>query len=171
MSTARLRAKLTKAGYDEDIIFEMDRNEDPTTIRSWLYNFGGSTMNIIKVICENNARPVLKNVWDSALSASSHYTSSLSVTTICPPRLPPRTGFYSTPRTCPCVSAPRGQVHAPARLTSITRRRRRASWADHVINFPAARARVSRNAFIITDVVFQGRSPAPSHWQSPFHLP
>ena len=31
-----------------------------------LYNFGGSTMNIIKVICENNARPVLKNVWDSA---------------------------------------------------------------------------------------------------------
>ena len=27
-----------------------------------LYNFGGSTMNIIKVICENNARPVLKNV-------------------------------------------------------------------------------------------------------------
>ena len=33
-----------------------------------LYNFGGSTMNIIKVICENNARPVLKNVWDSAQS-------------------------------------------------------------------------------------------------------
>jgi len=31
-----------------------------------LYNFGGSTMNIIKVICENNTRPVLKNVWDSA---------------------------------------------------------------------------------------------------------
>jgi len=31
-----------------------------------LYNFGGSTMNIIKIICENNARPVLKNVWDSA---------------------------------------------------------------------------------------------------------
>jgi len=31
-----------------------------------LYHFGGSTMNIIKVISENNARPVLKNVWDSA---------------------------------------------------------------------------------------------------------
>jgi len=31
-----------------------------------LYNFRGSTINIIKVICENNARPVLKNVWDSA---------------------------------------------------------------------------------------------------------
>jgi len=31
-----------------------------------LYNFGGSTMNIIKVISENNTRPVLKNVWDSA---------------------------------------------------------------------------------------------------------
>jgi len=31
-----------------------------------LYNFGGSTMNIIKVICENNERPVLKNVSDSA---------------------------------------------------------------------------------------------------------
>ena len=31
-----------------------------------LYNFGGSTMNIIKVICENNARPCVKNVWDSA---------------------------------------------------------------------------------------------------------
>ena len=30
-----------------------------------LYNFGGSTMNIIKVICENNARPVLKDIWDS----------------------------------------------------------------------------------------------------------
>jgi len=30
-----------------------------------LYNFGGSTINIIKVICENNARPVLKDVWDS----------------------------------------------------------------------------------------------------------
>ena len=29
---------------------------------SSLYNFGGSTMNIIKVICENNARPVLKAV-------------------------------------------------------------------------------------------------------------
>ena len=27
-----------------------------------LYNFGGATMNIIIVICENNARPVLKNV-------------------------------------------------------------------------------------------------------------
>jgi len=25
-----------------------------------LYNFGGSTMNIIKVICENNARPCVK---------------------------------------------------------------------------------------------------------------
>ena len=57
------------------------------------------------------------------LSASSHYTSSLSVTFLCPPRLPPRTGFYSAPRTCPCVSAPRGQAHVPARLTSITRRR------------------------------------------------
>jgi len=31
-----------------------------------LYIFGGSMMNIIKVICENNACPVLKNVWDSA---------------------------------------------------------------------------------------------------------
>jgi len=31
-----------------------------------LYNFGGSTMNIIKVMCENNARPCVKNVWDSA---------------------------------------------------------------------------------------------------------
>jgi len=31
-----------------------------------LYNFGGSTMNIIKVICENNAHHVLKNVWGSA---------------------------------------------------------------------------------------------------------
>jgi len=30
-----------------------------------LYNFGGSTMNIIKVTCENNACPVLKNVVDS----------------------------------------------------------------------------------------------------------
>ena len=57
------------------------------------------------------------------LSASSHYTSSLSVTSICPSRLPPRTVFYSAHRTCPCMSAPRGQVHALARLTSITRRR------------------------------------------------
>jgi len=31
-----------------------------------LYNFGGSTMNIIKVICENNRCLVLKNVWNSA---------------------------------------------------------------------------------------------------------
>jgi len=31
-----------------------------------LYNFGGSTMNIIKVICENNARHCVKKVWDSA---------------------------------------------------------------------------------------------------------
>jgi len=35
-----------------------------------LYNFGGSTMNIIKVICENNARPVLKDVWDCACAKS-----------------------------------------------------------------------------------------------------
>ena len=39
-------------------------------LRPWfsysLCTFGGSTMNVIKVICENNARPVLKNVWDSA---------------------------------------------------------------------------------------------------------
>jgi len=27
-----------------------------------LYNFGGSTMSIIRVICENNARPCVKNV-------------------------------------------------------------------------------------------------------------
>ena len=27
MSTERLRAKLTKAGYDEDEVFEMDRSE------------------------------------------------------------------------------------------------------------------------------------------------
>jgi len=38
-----------------------------------LYDFGGSTMNFIKVICENNARPVLKNVWDSA-HARNHVT-------------------------------------------------------------------------------------------------
>jgi len=31
-----------------------------------LCNFGGSTMNVIKVICENNAGPVLKDVWVSA---------------------------------------------------------------------------------------------------------
>jgi len=31
-----------------------------------LCNFGGSMMKIIKVICENNARPALKNVWVSA---------------------------------------------------------------------------------------------------------
>jgi len=31
-----------------------------------LCNFGGSTMKVINVICENNARPVLKDVWDSA---------------------------------------------------------------------------------------------------------
>jgi len=43
-------------------------------------------------------------------TAASHYTHSLSVTFLCPPpRLPPRTGFYSAHRTCPCVSAPRGQ--------------------------------------------------------------
>jgi len=36
-----------------------------------LYNFCGSMMNIIKVICENNAHPVLKNVWDSAQCAKS----------------------------------------------------------------------------------------------------
>ena len=29
-----------------------------------LYNFGGSTMNIIKVICENNARPCLKKTYE-----------------------------------------------------------------------------------------------------------
>jgi len=42
------------------------------------------------------------------LSASSHYTSSLSVTFLCPPRLPPRTGFYSTPgraHACPLPGA------------------------------------------------------------------
>jgi len=83
------------------------------------------------------------------LSASSDYTHSLSVTFLCPPRLPPRTGFYSAPRTCPCVSTPRGQAHAPTRLTSITRRRS-ASWADHVISFPAARACMSRLACHVT---------------------
>ena len=57
------------------------------------------------------------------LSASSHNTSSLSVTSICPPRLPPRTGFCSAPRTCACVSDPRSEAYAPAWLTSITRRR------------------------------------------------
>jgi len=31
-----------------------------------LCNVGGSTMKIINVICENNARPVLTNVWASA---------------------------------------------------------------------------------------------------------
>jgi len=30
-----------------------------------LCNFGGSTIKIIKFICENNARPALKNVWVS----------------------------------------------------------------------------------------------------------
>ena len=40
--------------------------ESSTPICLSLYHFGGSTMNIIKVICENNARPYVKNVWDSA---------------------------------------------------------------------------------------------------------
>jgi len=39
-------------------------------LRPWftysLCTFGGSTMNVINVICENNARPCVKNVWDSA---------------------------------------------------------------------------------------------------------
>ena len=35
--------------------------ESPTSRFAYsLYNFGGSTMNIIKVICENNARPCVK---------------------------------------------------------------------------------------------------------------
>jgi len=96
------------------------------------------------------------------LSASSHYSHSLSVTSICPSWLPPRMGFYSTPRTCPCVSAPRGQVHAPARLTSITRHRS-ASWADHVISFPAARARMSRLACHLTPTRYWNvLTPGPS---------
>ena len=38
------------------------------------YNFGGSTMNIIKVICENNARPCVKRrmsfcAWSKCLNA------------------------------------------------------------------------------------------------------
>jgi len=37
-----------------------------------LCNFGGSTMKVIKVVCENNARPVLKqeaqlSPWDRAM--------------------------------------------------------------------------------------------------------
>jgi len=34
--------------------------ESPTPICPSICNFGGSTMNIIKVICENNARPCVK---------------------------------------------------------------------------------------------------------------
>jgi len=34
--------------------------ESPTPICPTICNFGGSTMNIIKVICENNARPCVK---------------------------------------------------------------------------------------------------------------
>ena len=49
-------------GGENDYIFW---NSRPRFAYS-LYNFGGSTMNIIKVICENNALPLLKNVWDSA---------------------------------------------------------------------------------------------------------
>ena len=66
------------------------------------------------------------------LSACSHYNHSLSVTFLCPPRLPPRTGFYGAPRTCPCVTTPRGRAHVPARLTSIKRHRtRQLSWSRH----------------------------------------
>jgi len=34
--------------------------ESPSRFAYSLYNFGGSTINIIKVICENNARPCVK---------------------------------------------------------------------------------------------------------------
>ena len=36
MSTERLRAKLTKAGYDEDEVFEMDRGELLSTYAEYL---------------------------------------------------------------------------------------------------------------------------------------
>ena len=36
MSTERLRAKLTKAGYDEDEVFEMDRSELLSTYAEYL---------------------------------------------------------------------------------------------------------------------------------------
>jgi len=40
--------------------------ESPTLICLCTMHIGGSTMNVIKDICENNARPVLKDVWVSA---------------------------------------------------------------------------------------------------------
>ena len=52
----------TSRGWKNDYIFGIPDPDLPIHY----YNFGGSTMNIIKVICENNARPVLRNVWDSA---------------------------------------------------------------------------------------------------------
>ena len=36
MSTEHLRAKLTKAGYDEDEVFEMDRSELLSTYAEYL---------------------------------------------------------------------------------------------------------------------------------------
>jgi len=42
--------------------------ESPTLICLFSMHFGGSTMNVIKVIYENNADPCLKNVWVSAKS-------------------------------------------------------------------------------------------------------
>jgi len=38
--------------------------ESATPVCLTLYNFGGSTMNIIKVICENNARPLVKKTYE-----------------------------------------------------------------------------------------------------------
>ena len=40
--------------------------ESPTLICLFIMHFGGSTMNVIKVICENNARPCVKRLWVSA---------------------------------------------------------------------------------------------------------
>ena len=55
-----------------------------------------------------------------------------------------------------------GANNAPVRLTSITRRRS-ARWADHVISFPAARARTSRLACHVTTTWYwNALTPRPS---------
>ena len=46
-----------------------------------LCNFGGYTMKIIKVICENNARPWVKNVWVSA-HVRNHIKDALNVSVV-----------------------------------------------------------------------------------------
>jgi len=79
------------------------------------------------------------------LSASNHHTHSLF---ICPPRPPPRTGFYSAPQDVPVRV--RCQGPGPRAGTADLNNAPPPAPADHVIRSTAARARMSRLARHVT---------------------